>query len=256
MQKTHESSVISFSSKESIDARMKIHELLENYPSTKEEKERSLGLFLRGSLLARVMATAEIYKQIIDIPGCIFDLGTWRGQTAVLCENFRAIFEPLHFNRRIMCFDTFEGYSGFSEKDNATMLHQNGTYAVGGKEYADFLRNLLQLHEQSNAMGHIHNKHQVIEGDVTETLPHFLAENKNELIALAFFDLNSYNPTTQSFNLIYERLVSGGIIAFWQLTRDSIPAEGTVYNEHILNKIPHTLHKSLLYPGLCYLKKQ
>jgi hypothetical protein len=93
---------------------------MKNYNATDEEAERSLGLFIRGSLLSRILAIAEIYKQIIHLPGAIFDVGTWRGQTAVLCENLRAVFEPLHFNRRIICFDTFEGYTGFSDKDKAT----------------------------------------------------------------------------------------------------------------------------------------
>lgn len=89
---------------------------MNGYASTPEEKERSLGLFLRGSLLARILAVAHIYQQIVEIPGIVFDIGTWRGQTAVLCENFRAIYEPLHFNRRIVCFDTFEGMPGLATR--------------------------------------------------------------------------------------------------------------------------------------------
>ena len=143
MSKTHESAVVSYSSEESIDARMQIFGLMNAYQASDEEKERSLGLFLRGSLLARILAIADIYKLIVDIPGAIFDVGTWRGQTAVVCENLRAIFEPLHFSRRIVCFDTFEGYKGFSDKDKATALHRDGTYALSGTDYAEFLRRLL-----------------------------------------------------------------------------------------------------------------
>src|SRR5439155_1125014 len=162
MSKTHESAVVTYSSDESVDARMQIFGLLNSYPASDAEKERSLGLFLRGSLLARILAIADIYKLIVDVPGTVFDVGTWRGQTAVLCENLRAIFEPLHFNRRIVCFDTFEGYKGFSGKDKATKLHRDGTYALSGNDYAEFLRQLLVLHEKSNAMGHNHGKHTVI----------------------------------------------------------------------------------------------
>src|SRR5207244_10047208 len=82
MSKTHESAVVSYSSEESIDARMQIFGLMNAYQASDEEKERSLGLFLRGSLLARILAIADIYKLIVDIPGAIFDVGTWRGQTA------------------------------------------------------------------------------------------------------------------------------------------------------------------------------
>jgi hypothetical protein len=256
MSKTHESAVVSYSPEASIDARMQIFELMNSYQATDAEKERSLGLFLRGSLLARILAIADIYRLIVDLPGAILDVGTWRGQTAVVCENLRAIFEPLHFNRRIVCFDTFEGYKGFSDKDQATELHKDGTYALSGTDYAEFLRRLLVLHEKSNAMGHNHGKHKVIKGDCRETIARFFADNPSEYVALAFFDVNSYEPTEKAFDEIWARLVPGGVTAFWQLTRNTIPAEARVYAEKILARYPHTLHRSATYPGLCYLVKR
>ena len=252
----HESTVISYSSQDSLDARRELFEAMGAYPASADEKERSLGLFLRGSLLARIFAIEELYKQILPLPGIIIDLGTWRGQTAVLCENIRAIHEPLHLNRRIVCFDTFEGYKGFSTKDKATDLHREGTYVVGGAEYAKLLERLLILHERNNAMGHCHGKHRVIQGDCRQTLPSFFKENPNEFVALCFFDVNSYEPTAKSFELIFERLVPGGIVAFWQLTRDVIPAEATFYVARVLNGKPHEIRRSTYYPGLCYLIKK
>ena len=88
----HESSVVTYSNQDSLDARRELFELMQSYPGTPEEKERSLGLFLRGSLLARIFAIAEIYQRIVPLPGAVLDIGTWRGQTAVVCENLRAIF--------------------------------------------------------------------------------------------------------------------------------------------------------------------
>jgi hypothetical protein len=256
MQK-HESSIISLSDKNALNAREELFKIMNNYPSTDDEKERSLGLFIRGSLLARIFGIREVYEKIVSIPGSIIDLGTWRGQTAVICENMRAIFEPLHFNRRIIAFDTFIGYKGFSEKDNATKLHKEGTYSTG-ENYDELLNTILQLHEQSNAMGHNYCKHKVIKGDCLQTLPKFFSENTNEFVALAFFDVNSIKPTSDSFSLIYDKMVPGGVIAFWQLSRDGkvIQAEGQVYANNILNKYNHTIHRSLFYPGLCYMIKK
>ena len=189
------------------------------------------------------------------LPGMIVDLGTWRGQTAVVCENLRAIFEPLHLNRRIVCFDTFEGYVGFSDKDKATELHKDGTYKVG-EGYGEFLSHLLTVHEKNNAMGHNYGKHTVVTGDCRITVPKFFTDNSNEFVALAFFDVNAYQPTLESFEYLYNRLVPGGIIAFWQMTQRKIPAEGMVYTNNILNKYAHTMHRTQFYPGLCYIVKK
>ena len=252
----HESSAITLSTVDAVKARTEMFNMLGSYPATPEETERSLGLFLRGSLLARILGVQEVYEQIVDLPGIIVDVGTWRGQTAVLCENFRAIYEPLNFNRRILCLDTFEGYKGFGDKDNPTTLHQDGTYGVGGEQYVAFLQHLLELHERSNAMGHICGKHTVIAGDCCETLPRFFEEQPNEVVALAFFDLNCYEPTKDAFERIYRRLVPGGIVAFWQLTRgNAIQAEGRYYAEEVIGKLDHTVKRAASYPGLCYLKK-
>lgn len=256
MTKTHESAVVSYSPSDSIDARKEIFRLMGSYQATDDEKERSLGLFLRGSLLARILAVADIYKSIVHLPGAVFDIGTWRGQTAVICENLRAIYEPLHFNRRIVCFDTFEGYKGFSDKDKETALHRDGTYGVGGDDYAEFLRYLLVQHEKSNAMGHNNGKHKVVKGDCRETIPKFFEENPSEYLALAFFDVNSYDPTLKAFEEIWTRLVPGGVVAFWQLTRNTIPAEARVYAEAILAQYGHSVQRAPTYPGLCYLTKK
>ena len=67
----HESSGLSHSPGDSLAARERIFEMMQTYPATAEEKERSLGLFLRGSLLARLLAIVDLYRQIVDLPGGI-----------------------------------------------------------------------------------------------------------------------------------------------------------------------------------------
>jgi len=250
----HESAAMTYSSKESLRAREALFKLLIEYSATTDERERSLGLFVRGSLLARFLAIADVYKLIVEKPGIIMDIGTWRGQTAVLCENLRAIYEPLHLNRRIVCFDTFTGYKGFGENDEPTKIHRNGTYKVG-ESYARYLRKLLEVHERNNAMGHNFGKHSVISGDCRKTIPDFFNNQRNEFVALAFFDVNSYEPTLEAFDAIYKRTIPAGVMAFWQLTRKGISAEGSVYSEKIINKYSHTIHRCATYPGLCYFIK-
>ena len=95
----------------------------------------------------------------------------------------------------------------------------------------------------------------MIAGDCRKTIPQFFRDYPGEIVSLAFFDLNAYEPTEQAFNHVYERMPSGGIVALWQLTRESVPAEGMVYAEKILSTKRHKLFKSAIYPGLCYMVK-
>ena len=48
-KKQHESSLLSFSDKKSLNSRKKIFQMMKEFDGTEEEKERSLPLFLRGS---------------------------------------------------------------------------------------------------------------------------------------------------------------------------------------------------------------
>jgi hypothetical protein len=75
-------------------------------------------------------------------------------------------------------------------------------------------------------------------------------------VSLAFFDVNAYDPTLKSFEYLYEKLVPGGVIAFWQITQRRIPAEGMVYANNIISKYNHTIHRTQFYPGLCYIVKK
>ena len=251
----HESAKITQSDNEMISNRNKIFEMLQTINFSNEEKERLLTMFIRSSKLARIFGIFEIYNKISNVPGSILDIGTWRGETMVICENLRAILEPFNKQRRIFGFDTFEGYKGFKENETKSDLHNEGTYNVE-KGYEKLLQELIGYHEGNNVMGHL-KIHKVIKGDIRKTLPDFMLKNDNEIIALAFFDLNNYEPTSSSFKEVYKRLVKGGIVGFWQLTRDPeiVSAEGKFYNDYI-SKLPFTIRKSNYYPSLSYIIKE
>lgn len=242
------------STEESIKSRDELYNLLQTYNAPEQEKERSLALFLRGSQLARMLGVHEVYNQILGLPGTIMDFGTWRGSTAVLCENYRAIYEPLNFQRHIYAFDTFSGYVGFKEGEARTKEMSNGQYGLP-ENYDETLDYILKLHEKNNAMGHISGKHTVIKGDVRATLPSLLSEHKGLSISLVFFDISSVEPTTVVLEHVLERLLIGGIIAMWHFGRRETQAEGEVFFNLIRDKIKYSIHTCKTYPSLAYIKK-
>ena len=121
------------------------------------------------------------------------EFGTWWGQNLVLYENLRSIYEPFNYDRRVIGFDTFEGYENISDKDQRSDIIKEGGYTVS-QDYDEYLRELLNYHERENVLFY-NNKHTVVKGDATETLDAFLTENPYTMVALAYFDMALYEPT-------------------------------------------------------------
>ncbi|HYE86220.1 MAG TPA: hypothetical protein VEA16_07685 [Vicinamibacterales bacterium] len=224
-------------------------------PLSSPELERSLGLFLRGSLLARLLAIDEAYRMIVQLPGQVFEFGCWRGQTSVVCENLRAIHEPFNKLRRIVAFDTFDGYAGTSSRDRVSESFHEGSYAVGGEGYAEYLRELLEIHEGNNAVPHIRNVHRVVVGNAMATVPAYLEAHPETMIALAFFDLDLYEPTKAVLrDLLDSRaLVPGAVLAFFQLTRDELlPGDAIAFKEAFAGR-RYTMQRSKFYSSLTFV---
>jgi hypothetical protein len=238
-----------------LDFRNRLWDKFVTAPLSTPELERSLGLFVRGSLLARLLAVDEVYRRIVDLPGSIFEFGCWRGQTTVVCENLRAIHEPFNKLRRIVAFDTFDGYTGLTDKDRVSASFHEGSYAVGGTQYADYLRELLEIHEGNNALPHIRNVHRVVPGNALETVPKYLADHPETLVALAFFDLDLYEPTKRVLTELLEAnaLVPGAVLAFFQLTRDELlPGDAIAFKEAFAGR-RYKMERSRYYSSLTYV---
>ena len=59
----------------------------------------------------------KIYNEILHIPGNIAEFGVHYGRNIALFEALRGVYEPYNFNRKILGFDTFSGFTSISDKD-------------------------------------------------------------------------------------------------------------------------------------------
>ena len=170
----------------------------------------SLGLFERTSQLVKYLFLNELYQLILDKPGVIMEFGCWRGQNLVVFENLRAIYEPFNHTRRIIGFDTFKGYTQPSEHDTQGEVIREGNYALE-EGYKEYLEAILSWHEESNILGNI-KKHEVIAGDVCQTVPQYFVEHLETVVALAYFDMSLYEPTAVCLSVIRNHLIKGSVL--------------------------------------------
>jgi len=236
--------------------------------STDEEKERreafvnlfhqtpipsgellsNLGLYLNRQTLARILFMYELYQKIINVHGVIMEFGVRWGQNLALFESLRGIFEPYNYNRKIIGFDTFLGFTHVSEEDGAKV--NQGDYKVV-ENYERYLEKILFYHEAESPISH-KKKFELIKGDAIQTICTYMEEHTETIVSLAYFDFDLYAPTKACLEAIRNRLTKGSIIAFDELNTPELPGETIAVHEVLgINKM--AIRRSPLNPLCSYV---
>lgn len=90
--------------------------------------------------------------------------------------------------------------------------------------YPRHLRDVLATHEAAEHLSHI-RRSLIVEGDVREILPRYLTDNPHTVIALAYFDLDLYEPTRHTIDALKPFLTRGSVLAFDQLAHAKWPGK-------------------------------
>ncbi len=230
-----------------LQARERLVELFEQSPIPLPERLFNIGMYTRSSVLVKYLVLNDIYQRIKHIPGHLMEFGTWWGQNLILLENLRAIHEPFNKQRVIVGFDTFDGYTSLSDKDKPSEVWAEQSYNTG-VDYMAHLRELLQTHEASNALGHLTGRHRLIAGDVSQTASRYFEDNPATLVAMAYFDMALYQPTKDALVALRPHLVSGSVLLFDELTWPESPGEAIAFKE-VFTRDEVTIEKCALYPS-------
>jgi hypothetical protein len=231
-------------------SRARLAELFDETPLPREELMVNLALYTRASVMAKVLYLDELYRLIEPIPGVIVEFGTWWGANLALFETLRAIREPYNFRRRIVGFDTFEGYRGISGEDGTDDLVREHAYSVS-EGYRDHLEEVLECHRRENPMGHL-PRFELVAGDATETIGPWLESHPEAIIALAYFDMQLYEPTKACLEAIRPHLTRGSVLALDELAAPEFPGETVAFREVFgLDRVE--LRRSRYLPDRTYL---
>ena len=209
--------------------RKNFYNLYQQCPIPEGEVLSNLGLFMKRQDLTNILFKNELYKKILDVNGIIAEFGVRWGQNLALFESFRGIYEPYNYGRKILGFDTFEGFPSVHEKDGDSDIISVGAYSVT-KGYEEYLSKILEYHEQESPVSHI-QKYQLIKGDATVTLEKYLEQHPETIIAFAYFDFDIYQPTKKCLELIKKHITKGTIIGFDELNHQDYPGETVALKE-------------------------
>jgi hypothetical protein len=210
-------------------ARQRLLSLFKESPIPPEQLLVNLHLYMRSSVLAKILYVNELYQKMVHTPGVIMEFGVWWGANLVLFESLRAVYEPYNYTRKIIGFDTFTGYPSVTPEDGTSELAAVGGYSAT-EDYERYLAQLLDYHEQENTMSHV-KKYEIVKGDVNVTIEKYLAEHPETIIALAYFDLQLYEPTKKCLQAIKPYITRGTVIAMDELNSWEFPGETIAFKE-------------------------
>jgi Macrocin-O-methyltransferase (TylF) len=196
---------------------------------------------LKRMALSRVIYYYELYQKIIEVPGVICEFGVQWGATLALLQNLRGMYEPYNVSRKIIGFDTFEGFATVEAKDGP--LAKLGDYK-SLPNYEKTLEEILSIHEAFCPISHI-KKFELIKGDASVTIDKWIEENPHAIISMAVFDMDVYKPTKDVLEKIIPRLTKGSLLVFDELNCQHFPGETTAVQEVLglnnltLKRFPH-----------------
>ncbi len=212
-----------------LNNRKNLVSLFKNTPIPDNEILSNLGLYHSRQSLSRILFMNEMYKRIIDVNGSVVEFGTRWGQNLALFEMFRGIYEPYNYTRKILAFDTFEGFPSVHEKDGKMSNVVEGAYGVTEK-YEDYLTDVLNVHKSANPISHIQNI-ELIKGNAITTFKKYVEDHPELIIAFAYFDFDIYEPTVECLRAAKDCFTPGSVIGFDELNHPNWPGETVALRE-------------------------
>jgi len=240
---------VTISSEREKNIRQEFAALFKQCPIPENELLRNLGLFVNRQSLSRILYLSELYRKIIDVHGVVMEFGTRWGQNLALFSSFRGMYEPFNFTRKIVAFDTFEGFARLTSEDGKAQDLSAGALSVS-PGYETYLEQILQYHEQESPLSHI-RRFQLVKGDAPEMLTQYLKDHPETIIALAYFDMDLYEPTKKCLDLVLKHVTRGSVLGFDELHYDMWRGE-TIAVSEVLGLSTYKIIRSPLEPTSSY----
>lgn len=237
-------------SADEVEAYRALATLLKSSPIPRGEILGNLSLYLTRSSLSQILFMSELYSKIIGVHGVVMEFGNRWGRNLALFSSLRNVFEPHNYGRKIVGFDTFEGFPAIAQEDGVDPVMKVGAVSVA-PGYQDYLNDVLAIHERLSSRPQL-RRFETVKGDVENTLPAYLESHPETIVALAYFDMDLYQPTKAALRAITPYLTKGSIIGFDELCVREFPGETVALREtfdlsqRALIRSPYSNHQSYI----------
>jgi hypothetical protein len=197
--------------------------------------------------LARFLCRHELFRKVLDVNGAVVECGVFNGTGLFTWAQLANIYEPVNYNRKVIGFDTFEGFPSVSERDG-------DDFAAG--DLRGESREVLELSiDKFNAERHLAHIPliELVAGDFLETGPEYVRNNPHLLVSLLYLDFDLYEPTKAALEVFLPRMSRGALVCFDELNCANFAGETEAMLE-AFDLDRHTIRRFPTDPWISYIQ--
>lgn len=190
----------------------------------------------RRQLLKRFLAHIDIFKQTLDVPGDIAELGVFRGFGLFTWANLLEAYCIGDRTKIVWGFDNWKGFTGFSEEDGDMDVDANKV--EGGfdpKKYYEELMSAIDIFDKDRFVPW-KDRIKLVEGNIETTASNFTENNPGVRFSMVHFDCDLYSPTKAALEAFWPKLSRGGVFMFDEYGIHNWPGETQAVDEFLADK--------------------
>ena len=206
--------------------------LFKNDPADLIEKIEAFPKFASRQGIAKFLTKYEIFRKILTVNGSIIECGVLHGAGLLAWAKLSSIFEPANHVRKVIGFDTFDGFPSVSKNDTETGTFNDLKQGGLTGSNIDNVFEAIKVYDLNRPISHI-PKIELVQGDLCKTAPAYLESNPHLVVSLLYLDLDLYEPTKSALEAFLPRMPKGAVIAFDELNAKIFPGETIAVMEQI-----------------------
>lgn len=208
------------------------------------EYENAFYLSCVNTRFSKLLSHYELYKMTAELPGDVVECGVFKGCSFVRFAAFRELLRHA-YSHRLIGFDTFGKFpeTNFEEdkKYRKNFVGVAGDQSISTEQLTEVLENK-----------GLNKNIELVPGDITRTVPKYVAENPNLKISLLNMDTDVYEPAMTILEHLFPKIVKGGILILDDYAK--FPGETKAADEFFKDK-DVTVKKFPFAVTPCYLVK-
>lgn len=180
--------------------------------------------YVRRQNIARFLAQTEIFKLQLPVKGSIVECGVHHGGGVMAWAKLSSTLEPYNYHRKIIGFDTFEGFPHVASIDVLNRPDvKEGMFSEAYNIYEE-LNLCVKEYDENRFLNHV-QKIELVRGDANLKIPEYIENNPHTLVSLLYLDFDVYEPTVTALKTLVPRMPKGAVLAFDEINNPDWPGE-------------------------------